>query len=64
MTYKADRLFGSWLEYFERLPESGLTDAIVSAVRKWPEEQQRIEWAIKVLFVSKQVEALRRFSAA
>lgn len=55
--------FGKWLPYFERLPEDGIEQAMVSALRKWPDEWRGIQWAIKVIYLSKRIEAFRSFSS-
>ena len=57
MRYKADRVFGCWLAYFDRLPSGELKDGAVSAARKYPGEIDRIEWALKVIGVERRVAA-------
>lgn len=58
MTYKADRQFGCWLAYFERLGWDAVKEASIIAARKYPHEINGILWAIQVMGLSRIVKAM------
>lgn len=58
MTYVADRVFGSWLAYFERLGWEATKEACIIAARKYPHEADRISWAIHVMALGRIAESM------
>lgn len=58
MAYKADRIFGSWLDYFERIGWEATKEACIVAARKYPHEINGILWAINMMSLGRIVSAM------